>query len=209
MTAAPRGSIAHVAFDLGGVLVDVDQHALTRGLPHAAPKAVETAFFADGRHTAVSTGALSGEAYLAHAAATLAAGGQSGSPADCRAAWQSMVHVASHTEDVLARLRVPCSWWSNTDPVHFAALAAALPALHEGPRVTSFDLGAMKPDVAFYKAALARVQTAHPGLEAFAVLFVDDRAENIAAARAMGLTAVRIARAPDVVSVLADHGCLD
>lgn len=48
----------------------------------------------------------------------------------------------------------------------------------------SCDLGAAKPDPAYFVEAVARV-----GDDAGSVLFIDDRADNVAAARAVGLRA--------------------
>jgi putative hydrolase of the HAD superfamily len=49
----------------------------------------------------------------------------------------------------------------------------------------SYELGLAKPDPAFFSAILDRI-----GLEAGDVLFVDDSARNVEAARSMGLAAV-------------------
>ena len=48
----------------------------------------------------------------------------------------------------------------------------------------SFDLGAMKPDVAFFEAALRRIDA-----DASSVLFIDDTEKNVHGARAAGLAA--------------------
>ena len=50
--------------------------------------------------------------------------------------------------------------------------------------LASHHLGARKPDAAFYRQLLARVE-----LEACEVAFVDDREENVAGARAVGMPA--------------------
>jgi putative hydrolase of the HAD superfamily len=48
----------------------------------------------------------------------------------------------------------------------------------------SFELGACKPDVAFFTEAARRI-----GADPAAILFIDDRADNVAAARDAGLAA--------------------
>lgn len=74
---------------------------------------------------------------------------------------------------------------SNTDPLHYAYLAARMPVL---ARMTglhlSYEVGAFKPERAFYEGALARF-----GLVAGQCLFLDDRPENVDGARAVGLEA--------------------
>ncbi len=52
--------------------------------------------------------------------------------------------------------------------------------------VVSWEVGLMKPDPVIYRLALQRL-----GVEAPAALFVDDRPQNVAAAEAVGLQALR------------------
>jgi len=70
---------------------------------------------------------------------------------------------------------------SNTDRWHYEACVRLVPALARVPAVLSCDAGAMKPDAAIYRALLARL-TAEPG----DCLFIDDRPENVVAARVLG-----------------------
>jgi putative hydrolase of the HAD superfamily len=175
-----------VALDLGGVLVDVDRGRLP-ALLGAATEAIEEAFFGGSLHDDVSTGVVDGEAFIAEAARRL------GAPAPrVRAAWEAFIEVSPGALDVVRTLPVPAVPWTNTDPVHFAKLGRGLPSLCAAPaRGTSYELGAMKPAAAFYALALARL-----GAEPGGVLFLDDRADNVAAARALGVDA-RVVRGVD------------
>lgn len=75
-------------------------------------------------------------------------------------------------------------------PAHQAAAFDAAAWLQPfSPRLFSGRLGVTKPDTAAFRAAL-RALRAEPG----AVVFVDDRAPNVQAAAALGLTAVRFER---------------
>src|SRR5580704_5356349 len=68
----------------------------------------------------------------------------------------------------------------------------------------SWELGAAKPDLAFFTEAARRI-----GAEPSAILFIDDNAHNVAAARVAGLTAERwcIDDGHDVLGgLLARHG---
>jgi HAD superfamily hydrolase (TIGR01509 family) len=67
--------------------------------------------------------------------------------------------------------------------------------------VASCHLGARKPDPVFYERLLVRLE-----LPADAVLFVDDRQENIAGAAAIGLRAHRFTDAATLRRWLADQG---
>ena len=75
---------------------------------------------------------------------------------------------------------------SNTNPLHIPALYKLFPTLlfHHG-EVLSYELGALKPERAFYDRALEKL-----GLGARECLFVDDLVDNVAAARDFGLRSI-------------------
>jgi HAD superfamily hydrolase (TIGR01509 family) len=168
-----------VAFDLGGVLVGVDHGAAARALGVSLAE-LERAFFSDGIHDAVTVGELGGDAFAAAAARALHR-----APEEVRRAWASVVEVWPEgrrlvDECLAAGLRVVL--WSNTDPIHLEKMARALPPLplHH----VSFALGAKKPDPEFFRRGLARLDEAP--------VFVDDREDNVAAARALGVPAHQV-----------------
>ncbi|MBI1949088.1 MAG: HAD-IA family hydrolase [Deltaproteobacteria bacterium] len=176
MSTAPPPKPATVAFDLGGVLVDVDHGAAARAL--GVPlEDIERAFFAGGIHDAVTVGALDGAGFTQAAARALRR-----EPAVVEAAWAAIVNVRADgralAEECLAA-GLAVVWWSNTDPIHLAKMARALPRVPLDH--VSFALGAQKPDPEFFRRGLARLG-ARP-------VFVDDRADNVAAARALGIRA--------------------
>ncbi|WP_156679999.1 HAD family hydrolase [Sphingomonas profundi] len=61
-----------------------------------------------------------------------------------------------------------------------------------------------KPDAAIYRLALARF-----GLAPGEALFVDDRADNVAGAAAVGMTTHRFVDVPTLRAALVDYGLLD
>ena len=67
--------------------------------------------------------------------------------------------------------------------------------------VISAEVGKMKPDPAIYRHALAQMD-----LPPEAVLFVDDNPANVAAARALGLTAIRFTDSAALSQALVAHG---
>ena len=76
---------------------------------------------------------------------------------------------------------------SNTNPLHFDALAANYPILrHFHRRILSYEVGAMKPSPAIYAAALAAAE-ADPQ-ECF---YTDDIPAYVEAARKAGIDAVQ------------------
>ncbi len=91
--------------------------------------------------------------------------------------------------DIITALRtqVRLSVISNTDALHFDYIVRnyAVMQLFEEP-VTSFEVHAVKPQAKIFQAALKRF-----GLQPAAALFIDDREENIAAARNVGMQAIQ------------------
>ena len=75
---------------------------------------------------------------------------------------------------------------SNTDPLHFSKLAAAIPVLQQFSGLhLSYEVGAAKPDPQFFEVFLQR-----SGLAAQDCVFMDDRPEFVAAAQALGIRAL-------------------
>ncbi len=179
-------------FDLGGVLVDVRpdvagaRFAALTGAP--AARFVELVFLGDA-HLRLSRGELAPAVFFAEVAAQAGAGTDPGAVAS---AWQAM--LAPRT-DVFARVARLGSHFrlgiiSDTDPCHLETMLAWPGALFApfDPVVTSFALGCHKPDRRIFEAACARA-----GCRPSEAAFFDDRAENVAGARAVGLTAHEVA----------------
>ncbi|MCC7070489.1 MAG: HAD-IA family hydrolase [Deltaproteobacteria bacterium] len=186
---------AIVAFDLGGVIVDVDHGAAARALGVSLDD-IEGAFFSGGIHDAVTVGALDAAGFVAAAAAALGR-----DAAAVAAAWAAIVEVRADgraliEECLAAGLRVVL--WSNTDPIHLARMARALPPLPL--EHVSFALGAQKPDPEFFRRGLARLGAAP--------VFVDDRADNVAAARALGVRAHQVQGPAEARAALVQEGLL-
>ena len=189
---------AVVALDLGGVIVDIDHgRCLTRlGVPRDNRALLERAFFDGGLHDDVTVGRVDGAAFAAEAARRV------GLPADAvSAAWALVCDVMPAGRALVAELierghRVHL--WSNTDPIHLAHMTAQLPA---GVVVdtASFRVGSMKPLPEYFAKAAAL------GVPA---LFLDDRADNVAAAVAAGIVARRCDGPAEARAHLADVGLL-
>jgi FMN phosphatase YigB (HAD superfamily) len=177
-----------VAFDLGGVLVDVAKDHLD---------GFGDAFFGD-RHDALSTGGLDADAWVAAVASDV------DESADVvRAAWQRVVRWSPGALGLLqaTALRGPLRVWSNTDPIHWQVLQEKLvgafdPRAFDDVATLSFRCGFMKPDPRFYAAALGNDD---PG----DVLLLDDRKENVAAACAVGIDAVVVHGVAEAAAAIA------
>jgi HAD superfamily hydrolase (TIGR01509 family) len=107
-----------------------------------------------------------------------------------RDVWCDMMDEIPGVRDALRRARehVPVHVLSNTDPVHVAHILETFPWIGEADgMILSYEEGLLKPDPRFYDRALART-----GLDPATVVFVDDREENVLAARDAGMGAVRV-----------------
>ncbi|MFZ9888534.1 MAG: HAD-IA family hydrolase [Myxococcota bacterium] len=186
-----------VAFDLGGVLVDVDREGLAGALQRL-PEEIERAFFGAHRHDHLTVGALSGEAYVAAVAADLGARED-----DVARAWRQVVTTRPGAAAIVSGVVVEVAAWSNTDALHYAELRPTLPERLWTRRALSQEVRAAKPEESFYRAALARL-----GCNPREVLFLDDLAANVAGAAACGVQAVQVTSLEEVAAVLAAHDLL-
>ncbi len=188
-----------VAFDLGGVLVDVDHDAGANVVGVARPL-WDQACFADGAHDALTIGALDATAFLRARAATLGVSEQR-----MRSAWRRVVTVRVGARELIgevASLGLTVCVWSNTDAEHADAIARELPCVHDANGL-SFRIGQKKPSAAFFAAALPR------DIEPRALLFIDDLADNVDAARRHGCVAAQVVG--DLAAVraaLRNHGAV-
>jgi HAD superfamily hydrolase (TIGR01509 family) len=188
-----------VAFDLGGVLANVIHSVLWASLDFSQEEA-EMAYFGGDHHNRVSVGAISGDAFIRQTADRLNA-----KPAEICETWQQVVSLREDAMDWVARLRVPATIWSNTDPLHFARLSVGLPdhLMDASQRALSYEVGAQKPDRAFFEAALARLN-----ISPSYILYLDDRLDNIQAALAFGIQAVQVNSTKGLSDVLKAHQLL-
>jgi glucose-1-phosphatase len=122
--------------------------------------------------------------------------------------WNSMFLPRSIIPDeLLARLVRRTDLWviSNTNPVHFNYIRRHYSFVrYLRGFILSYEVGAMKPDPVIFRNALARA-----GCEASEALFVDDSAENIEAARKLGIDAFQFVDAVHLEGELHRRGLLD
>jgi HAD superfamily hydrolase (TIGR01509 family) len=103
--------------------------------------------------------------------------------------------------DLLDRVVVPCFAASNTNVDHWAVFDPQRELRDRFVALASHHLGARKPERAFFARATAIIGSP-------AVLFLDDRADNVAAARAFGWRAEQVVGVSDCQAVLQDAGLL-
>ncbi|HEV2678069.1 MAG TPA: HAD-IA family hydrolase [Aliidongia sp.] len=92
--------------------------------------------------------------------------------------------------------------FSNTNAAHWAHVTAYYPTLaHSHHAYLSYELGLIKPDPASFRRVL-ELEDCRPD----EVVFVDDRADNVAAAQALGMDAITFTAAAPFRAALADRG---
>jgi len=93
---------------------------------------------------------------------------------------------------------------SNTSEPHWKSAQRFLPFSSSlDPVIVSYEVGVMKPEEAFYDVLLSR-----SGVEAENILFVDDLAENIAAAQEVGMIGHQFTSQSDLEQALAELGVI-
>jgi FMN phosphatase YigB (HAD superfamily) len=113
-------------------------------------------------------------------------------------AWDAMIgDVTLETINILHKLKLKCPLYalSNTNSTHIKAINRALNLQHNIKDIRelftkvyfSYELNLSKPDKKIYEYVLKE-----NGLNASKTLFIDDIAENIAAARELGLKTIHL-----------------
>ncbi len=180
--------IAAIAFDLGNVLIKVDHLRFCRGLAELAgwpPQEIYAAVFQSGLESGYDCGRLSSPEFHRRFQARF--------HLDLpfprfRDLWNEIFDPLEDMEEVAARLarRYPLYLLSNTNPLHFRYVRGRFAPLlkHFRALILSHRVGSRKPEAAIFQALLREV-----GLPPAQILFTDDNADFVAAARTHGLTA--------------------
>jgi putative hydrolase of the HAD superfamily len=202
MTTVPHTII----FDLGKVIVDFDHMTFCRNASHycgASPAAVYDRLFLSGLVSRFDDGTLSGEAFFKAACADL------GMRADINLfarLWSDIFTLTTGIEHLLRavkqRFRIVCL--SNTNPWHFSWCREHFKILDSFDAfILSYKEGCCKPDLEIYKRALAKSQ-APPDQ----CLFIDDSAENVAAARQLTMQGIVFSSVEALEKELRERACL-
>lgn len=192
-------------FDIGNVLLRFSHRRVLRKLAWAVgrhPVKVARALWRDDVVRRIETGALD----AAGIRGLLEELGFRGSDARFREVWCDHFTLDRGSYALLRRVgaRVPTYLLSNTNAPHFDFIRERYAfARQVRGAILSHEVGLRKPDPAIYSAALALSRTLPEE-----TLFVDDLEENVAAAAACGLVAIRYRGAADLKRRLAALGLL-
>lgn len=198
-------AITTVFFDIGGVLVNVEIQPMLEKISRATgimPEIIGQSM--DGRALhALERGEITFTDYYDTIVTALDCR-EALSYDDLRRLWlavlQDETEVARHMPQVKKRARV---WLlSNTNPMHLTQLAKKYRFMAQVDGwIASNEVGHRKPETEIYRAALRRSST-----QAERSLFIDDREDNVLAARALGIHAHQFIDWPRLQAWLGEYG---
>ena len=193
-----------IIFDLGGVLVHVDE---TRALERFAvrtgrtPTDISDYLRRTSHATEFALGKLTRRGFYRVVAKDL---NFDGGFEEFAQIWSE---VFSPIEPMVAlaeslKTRLPRVILSNTNPLHIDHLIKHYPWINDfDAQVLSYEVGLLKPDAAIYDLTLRRC-----GLQAPRAVFIDDLAANVEAARRVGLQGIQYQSADQVRAELTKLG---
>jgi len=200
------GSADALLFDLGRVVLDVDFGRVMRiwaGHAGCEPADLAARFVVNDSFRHHETGRIDDAAFFRNLRQSLGLGI---SDAQFLEGWNAifageMPGIAPLLSRAAARL--PLYAFSNTNPPHVAHFSKTYADVlgHFREIYLSSSIGLRKPEVAAYHHVVSAI-----GVPASRIVFFDDSAENIAGARAYGLTAVQVRSSDDIASALSALG---
>ncbi len=190
-------------FDLGGVLVEsIGLSALQRLLPQWSEAEIAGRWHGSQAVGRFERGQIDAATFAREFLAEWPIAMGPGAFIDAFTGWVTGFYPGALA--MLARLRrqhtVACL--SNTNAAHWARMGRDLDAFDH--RVASHLVGHMKPEAAIYEAALQQL-----GVPAHDVIFFDDLAANVAAAREAGMQAHQVRGLAETTDVLRRLGVID
>lgn len=194
----PTKSI-HFFFDLGGVLFAVQRQLVWLGLAdHSKLNAVEiqNAFIEDGALILYETGQIKTNEFmqrLAHLAQVKL------TKAELTSIWQSALKPIESNLEQIRHLSATfdVALISNTNAAHLQRIYDLAPFLRNLPASFSHEIGFMKPRSEIFTHALRQMDTSNS-----LNIFIDDRLDNITAAKGVGFDAIQLSEPSNLQSIL-------
>jgi len=186
--APPQTGIQAIVSDLGQVLLPFDvERAWSAILPHcnADPVTVRRTLSSLVRETRLGCGGISGAEFHRRLAEQV---GLRLSAEEFRRAWSDMFWEDEAVRRLIERAPVRFRLLlSNTNELHWSWITETYPHLFQAfdQLLVSHECGCEKPDPAIYRRVFAET-----GLPPEQHLFIDDIAENVEGARAVGMDAI-------------------
>lgn len=174
-------------FDIGNVLLDFEYDKLLRALASGAGQVARPLSGRDiEMHDAVETGKISDEQWVEYLNETRGASWTVDSLVDLWAGMFSVNETGRKLFSDAVEAGVPIYALSNIAQHHIDAIKSNWSGFFDGMagQFLSYQIGASKPDPLIYRHVLGQL-----GAEGSQCFFIDDRPENVEAARAEGMHA--------------------
>ncbi len=179
----------HFIFDLGNVLVNFDVHQLYRAVAEASGRPVEEIVpgLQDGEMLLeVETGKITDQQFLDYVNESK---GLDWTLEELVSVWQGMFSINEAGYAIFHELKeqgYPVHFLSNLAWHNMEGIRRKWPDFFDQSTENffSYEMGLHKPDARIYRAALD-----HLDVEPADCFFVDDKSENVEAARALGMNA--------------------
>jgi HAD superfamily hydrolase (TIGR01509 family) len=172
-----------IVFDIGNVLLSFDfGRTFRRVAPACGVPPDQVVSRLNTLKGPLESGQISADIFLEKVARELE---YRGDAAELRLAWQEIFEPIEQTHALVRRLhkRIPLYLLSNTNDLHTEYFLPKYPVFEcFEDAIFSHEVQLMKPDPAIYTAALERFR-----IEPHKMLFIDDLAENVAAAAELGI----------------------
>ena len=198
-------TIEALIFDLGNVVIDIDferifkKWSLYSGVP---VEEMKVAFQMDAAYEQHERGEIEGVEYHQHLEQKLEM--QLSYEQFCEGWNDIMVAPIEHTVNMLATLKtqLPLYALSNANTLHkqFWEKTYHNELAHFEQVFVSSDIGHRKPELHAYQHVFDDI-----GIAAQNLVFFDDLAINVEAARALGMTAVQVHSSKDIENFIAAH----
>jgi HAD superfamily hydrolase (TIGR01509 family) len=206
MTPLTPGSADALLFDLGRVVLDIDfKRAMACWARHGkcTPEEIAARFSSNDALKQYESGKIDDAAYFAGLQKML---GVDLTHEQLLEGWNAIfIGEMPGIAPLLARAakKLPLYALSNTNPPHIAYFSKAHAEVlgHFREMYLSSTIGLLKPDAAAYDHVVKAI-----GSPAQRIVFFDDLADNIAGARAYGLSAVHVKSSEDVARALTALG---
>ncbi len=192
-----------ILLDLGKVVVDIDlgrMAARMQSLTGMTPAQLHAVFTNGGLVAEYESGKISNMEFFQEFCVRT---GRQVTWEEFASAWNAIfVPGRFLSDDLLARLAKSADLWiiSNTNPAHFQYFRENYDLLrHFRGCILSYEAGALKPDPAIFRAAVART-----GVDPAQSIFVDDQISHVESARLLGFHVIHFTQPSDLDPLL--HG---
>lgn len=202
-----RPDIEAIIFDMGRVLVDIDNHLLVeklfKNLNVDDPQELARKTMGHPAMVEFNTGRMDPQTFHRHMCESFEL------DMDFEAftsLWCKIFRTMEGMEQLLEKIppRVTIGLLSDTDPVHWDHIRATWPWIGRIKCPTlSYKVGVMKPNPEIFETAAANVGTVPEQC-----LFIDDMDVNVQGARAVGMHAIRFETVKTLTDQLRELGLL-